>query len=57
MHLPAAKRRKQQEREDLEALQKEYSLLRKLKKKKISAHEFDVATGLSAVEEDSPLRR
>ncbi|PSC74559.1 DEAD-box ATP-dependent RNA helicase 18 isoform A [Micractinium conductrix] len=45
-HLPAAKRRKQQDREDLLQLQDEYTLLRKVKKGKMSASEFDAATGL-----------
>ena len=38
-HLPAAKRRKQQDREDLLQLQDEYTLLRKVKKGKMSASE------------------
>lgn len=45
-HLPAAKRRKAQEREDVQQLQDEYTLLRKLKKGKLTASEFDKATGL-----------
>lgn len=45
-HLPAAKRRKAQEREDLRQLQDEYALLRKVKKGKITTAEFDKATGL-----------
>lgn len=45
-HLPAAKRRKAQERDDLRQLQDEYALLRKVKKGKITSAEFDKATGL-----------
>ena len=45
--MPAVKRRKLQEQGDLEDLQREYTLLKRLKKGKLSAHEFDVATGLS----------
>lgn len=45
-HLPAAKRRKQREREEMEELQKDYALLKQLKRGKITAHEFDVAAGL-----------
>ncbi|KAL4439662.1 hypothetical protein ABPG75_002663 [Micractinium tetrahymenae] len=45
-HLPAAKRRKAQEKEDMQQLQDEYALLRKMKKGKMTAAEFDKATGL-----------
>ncbi|KAL4433585.1 hypothetical protein ABPG75_000026 [Micractinium tetrahymenae] len=45
-HLPAAKRRKAQEKEDTQQLQDEYALLRKMKKGKMTAAEFDKATGL-----------
>lgn len=51
-HLPAAKRRKQREREELEELEKDYALLRKLKKGKITAHEYDVAAGLSSEDDE-----
>ena len=51
MHLPAAKRRKQREREELEELEHDYALLRKLKKGKITAREYDVAAGLSSDDE------
>lgn len=50
-HLPAAKRRKLREREEYEEMEKDYALLRKLKKGKITAHEFDVAAGLSSEDE------
>ncbi|KAI7845551.1 hypothetical protein COHA_000842 [Chlorella ohadii] len=43
VHLPAAKRRKQREREEMEEMEKDYALLRKLKRGKITAHEFDAA--------------
>lgn len=46
-HLPAAKRRKAQEREDLRQLHDEYALLRKVKKGKLTAADFDRATGLN----------
>jgi ATP-dependent RNA helicase DDX55/SPB4 len=45
--LPAAKRRQLEGRQELDELAEEYALLRKLKKGKISAREFDAATGLS----------
>lgn len=48
VHLPAAKRRKQREREEMEEMEKDYALLRKLKRGKITAHEFDVAAGLAS---------
>ena len=51
VHLPAAKRRKQREREELEELEHDYALLRKLKKGKITAREYDVAAGLSSDDE------
>lgn len=44
MHLPAAKRRKMQEKNDLDELQRDYSLLRKFNKGKLSAAEFEAAT-------------
>ena len=43
VHLPAAKRRKLQEREDMDDLQRDYSLLRRLKKGRITEQEFDEA--------------
>ncbi|WIA41645.1 hypothetical protein OEZ86_009001 [Tetradesmus obliquus] len=46
--LTAAKRRQLQARDELAELQHDYSMLRKLKKGKISEHAFDVATGLSS---------
>lgn len=46
-HLPAAKRRKQREREEAQEMDKDYRLLKKLKRGKISAREFDVAAGLT----------
>jgi ATP-dependent RNA helicase DDX55/SPB4 len=49
--LTAAKRRKLQQRDELEELDHEYTLLKKLKKGKLSEHEFDVATGLSEDDE------
>ena len=50
--LTAAKRRKLQQRDELEELDHEYTLLKKLKKGKLSEHEFDVATGLSEEDEE-----
>ncbi|KAL4854014.1 DEAD-box ATP-dependent RNA helicase 18 [Chlorella vulgaris] len=44
VHLPAAKRRKMQEKNDLDELQRDYSLLRKFNKGKLSAAEFEAAT-------------
>lgn len=46
--LTATKRRQLQARDELAELQHDYSMLRKLKKGKISEHAFDVATGLSS---------
>lgn len=46
--LPAAKRRQLQQRDELAELNRDYSLLKKLKKGKISQKAFDVATGLSS---------
>ena len=51
-HMPAVKRRKLQERGDLEDLQKEYTLLKRLKKGKMTQHEYNVATGLSSDDDD-----
>ncbi|PRW20639.1 DEAD-box ATP-dependent RNA helicase 18 isoform A [Chlorella sorokiniana] len=48
VHLPAAKRRKQREREELEEMDREYALLTKLRRGKITAHEYDVAAGLAS---------
>ncbi|KAG1653913.1 hypothetical protein FOA52_003829 [Chlamydomonas sp. UWO 241] len=45
--LTATKRRQLQQRDELAELETEYRLLKKLKRGKISGHEFDVATGLS----------
>ncbi|KAG2447782.1 hypothetical protein HYH02_007239 [Chlamydomonas schloesseri] len=50
--LPAAKRRQLQMKDETAALNQEYSLLKKLKKGKISQHQYNVATGLS---DDSDL--
>lgn len=50
--LTAAKRRQLQARDELAELQHDYSMLKKLKKGKISEHAFDVATGLSSDSED-----
>lgn len=47
VHLPAAKRRKQREREEAEELDNDYKLLKKLKRGKITAREFDIAAGLT----------
>ncbi|EFN51763.1 hypothetical protein CHLNCDRAFT_59105 [Chlorella variabilis] len=44
VHLPAAKRRKLQDKEDLDELQRDYSLMRRLKKGKISVAEFELET-------------
>lgn len=45
--LTAAKRRQLEARQELDELNDEYALLRKLKKGKISEREYDVAAGLS----------
>jgi ATP-dependent RNA helicase DDX55/SPB4 len=50
--LTAFKRRQLQQRDELEELQTEYRLLQKLKRGKISGHDFDVATGLSDESDD-----
>ncbi|EFJ40203.1 hypothetical protein VOLCADRAFT_108284 [Volvox carteri f. nagariensis] len=46
--LPAAKRRQLQLIDEATNLNQEYSLLKKLKKGKITEHQYDVATGLSS---------
>lgn len=53
--LTAAKRRQLQARDELAELQHDYSMLKKLKKGKISEHAFDVATGLSSDSEDEAV--
>ncbi|KAL6765995.1 DEAD-domain-containing protein [Haematococcus lacustris] len=55
--LTGAKRRKLQARDEVAELAAEYSLLKRMKKGKISEHEFDVATGLvsGSEDEDEPL--
>ncbi|GLC71280.1 hypothetical protein PLESTF_001098500 [Pleodorina starrii] len=50
--LPAAKRRQLQQIDEAANLNAEYSLLKKLKKGKISQHQYNVATGLSSDEEE-----
>lgn len=55
--LPAAKRRTIQQREEMEDLTREYQLLKKLKRGKISEHEFDVATGLSSDSDVEPAAK
>lgn len=51
--LPAAKRRLLQDRDDLMELTHDYSLLKKLKKGKISEQEFDHGTGILTADESS----
>jgi hypothetical protein len=46
--LTGATRRKLQARDELQELQEEYALLKKLKRGKLTQHEYDVATGLSS---------
>ncbi|GIL48809.1 hypothetical protein Vafri_5230, partial [Volvox africanus] len=46
--LPAAKRRQLQQIDEMAKLNAEYSLLKKVKKGKITEHQYDVATGLSS---------
>eukprot|EP00877_Chromochloris_zofingiensis_P010332 jgi/Chrzof1/5552/Cz16g07090.t1 len=53
--LPAAKRRLLQHRDDLAELTHDYGLLKKLKKGKISQHQFDVATGLSSDDDEDMM--
>jgi len=50
--LTAAKRRQLEARQEYAELNDEYSLLKKLKKGKISQKQYDVATGLTSDEED-----
>ena len=50
--LPAAKRRQLQQRDELAELTRDYKLLKKLKRGKISDRAFDVATGISSASED-----
>ncbi|GBF93083.1 DEAD-box ATP-dependent RNA helicase [Raphidocelis subcapitata] len=49
--LPAAKRRQLQQRDELEELTRDYALLKKLKKGKISERAFEVAAGFSSGDE------
>ncbi|GLI62786.1 hypothetical protein VaNZ11_005533 [Volvox africanus] len=49
--LPAAKRRQLQQIDEMAKLNAEYSLLKKVKKGKITEHQYDVATGLSSESE------
>ena len=49
--MPAVRRRKLQDRGDLEDLQREYTLLKRLKRGKMTQHEYNVATGLSSEDE------
>ncbi|GIM10265.1 hypothetical protein Vretimale_14058 [Volvox reticuliferus] len=46
--LPAAKRRQLQQIDEVANLNAEYSLLKKVKKGKITEHQYDIATGLSS---------
>jgi ATP-dependent RNA helicase DDX55/SPB4 len=46
--LPAAKRRKLQARDEMAELEADYRLLKKVRRGKLSEHEFDVAAGLSS---------
>jgi hypothetical protein len=50
--LPAAKRRQLQQRDEMAELTRDYQLLKKLKRGKISQRAFDVATGISSGSED-----
>ncbi|GAX83788.1 hypothetical protein CEUSTIGMA_g11213.t1 [Chlamydomonas eustigma] len=50
--LTAVKRRQLQQRDELQDLTQEYALLKKLKKGKITQHEFNLATGLSSEDEE-----
>ncbi|KAG2492424.1 hypothetical protein HYH03_009367 [Edaphochlamys debaryana] len=52
--LPAAKRRQLQAKDEAEDINAEYSLLKKLRKGKITQHQYDVALGLSDGSEDEP---
>lgn len=53
VHLPAARRRKLQERDDIEEMQSDYALLKKLKRGKISTRQFEVAAGLTDSDSDA----
>ncbi|KAI8465769.1 MAG: DEAD-domain-containing protein [Monoraphidium minutum] len=50
--LPAAKRRQLQQRDELEELTRDYQLLQKLKRGKISERAFEIAAGLSSGSDD-----
>ncbi|KXZ43700.1 hypothetical protein GPECTOR_82g234 [Gonium pectorale] len=52
--LPAAKRRQLQAIDETDALNREYSLLKKLKKGKITQHQYDKALGLASDSEPEP---
>ncbi|KAK9842057.1 hypothetical protein WJX81_006505 [Elliptochloris bilobata] len=54
--LPAAKRRQAEARQDEDDFAAEYTLLRKLKRGRLSEHEFDVAVGLIETEEAADAR-
>eukprot|EP00798_Chlamydomonas_sp_ICE-L_P018836 gene18836-25384_t len=53
--LPAAKRRRLQEKDETEELGREYMLLKKLKRGKITQRQFDAATGLTDDDSDDDV--